>query len=123
VRKEKYQMSGPTNAQLTEQLAESQRRLEEVQATLNQQRDLNKQLASKGEGWLITTPNPLFNDTRFGVKFTDGIAFILRDQEVAAFVVTPMSDGALHRSVSAQYPPPAYPGDARAYVWGHGPDR
>lgn len=52
---------------------------------------------AKGAGWLIETPNPLYDGRTYGVQFFMGQAFITNDQTVHALEIEPMKPSQLER--------------------------
>lgn len=44
-------------------------------------------IQKKEEGWLIWTESPTYQGTTAGIRFTDGLAFVPRDQIAPRFVV------------------------------------
>ena len=108
-------MTNKTKDQLVQELAakrseaeEKDRRLAELEAELEAERTTSHELARRGEGWLIRTPDPGFEGARYGVRFQYGQAFILRDQKVPGFEFEPQEVGGLRRAIANQYPPPYY---------------
>jgi hypothetical protein len=71
------------NKELREQLAKTQQQL--------------KDALKQGEGWLITTDNPLYDGVMFGISFVNGAAFIGVEQHVAFFEIQPESDESIKK--------------------------
>lgn len=71
-------MSGLTKEQL-------EQRVQELEAQ-------NLGLREAQEGWLVTVPNPLFDEQVYGLQFINGQTFIRKNQIVDAFVVAPTKD-------------------------------
>ena len=84
-----------TKAQLEEQLEKLQKELAQRDHIITEQNQKLQDLHAKNEGWLITTPNPLYDGSVWGVTFVRGQAFIRKDQDVAAFHTTPMKESQL----------------------------
>lgn len=73
-------------------IEELERQLAEKQQLLDAQDEKLRKLVAKGEGWLITTQNPLYDGQAFGIQFVSGQAFIRRGQRVEAFEHKPAKD-------------------------------
>ena len=84
-----------TKAQLEERLQKLEQELTERNREVAEYKQKLQDLHSKEEGWLITTPNPLYDGVVHGIVFTRGQAYIRRNQEVGAFNVTPMKESQL----------------------------
>ena len=97
-------MSGPTNAELQAMLKESKAREAEMKEQLDAAMSVNKDITMRGEGWLITSKNPLYDGIRHDVRFINGQAFLLDTAVVPDFVVEPMGQGQLMKFINAQYP-------------------
>lgn len=54
-----------------------------------------KEINAQGAGWLIETPNPLFDGRTMGVQFVQGQAFIPVGMTVRSTVVDPMKESTL----------------------------
>jgi hypothetical protein len=78
------------------------KRVAELEEQVARQQDSIKRLSTKGEGWLITAPNPLFDGQIFGVQFVNGQAFIRKAQVVQHFVFEPLKDTTIAKY---NYPP------------------
>jgi len=104
-------MSDLTKEQLLRKLEEAQSRIQEQDAAIAEKdarlADADtqiKKLHARGEGWLVTAPEPLYDGVTYGVKFLNGMAFIRKDQEVPHFVHPPLKDTALASLVQSQHP-------------------
>ena len=86
-----------TKVQLEEQLEKLQKELAQRDQVIAEQKQKLQDLHAKEEGWLITTPNPLYDGVVYGVTFTRGQAYIRRNQDVPAFHITPMKDTQLEK--------------------------
>lgn len=73
-------------------IEELERQLAEKQQLLDAQDEKLRKLVAKGEGWLVTTQNPLYDGQAYGVQFVSGQAFIRRGQRVEAFDFKPTKD-------------------------------
>lgn len=73
-------------------IEELERQLVEKQQLLDAQDEKLRKLVAKGEGWLVTTQNPLYDGQAFGIQFVNGQAFIRRGQRVEAFEFKPVKD-------------------------------
>lgn len=56
-----------------------------------------KEINAQGAGWLIETPNPLFDGRTMGIQFAQGQAFIPLGMTVRSTVVEPMKDSTLEK--------------------------
>ncbi len=99
---------------LLEEALKQREELEKLRAEIDKQKQANRELAKRGEGWLVTAPNPVFNGKRYGIQFTDGCAFILKDRDVEAFKVEPMGKGEMRRFIQNQYPAKYFSKEDRA---------
>lgn len=90
-------MTVETKEQLEAKLAALQAELAKRDQIITEQSQKLNDLHAKQEGWLITTPNPLYDGVVWGVTFVRGQAFIRKDQEVAAFVTIPMKKSQLEK--------------------------
>jgi DNA repair exonuclease SbcCD ATPase subunit len=77
---------------IEQKLAALQAELAKRDQIITEQNQKLQDLHAKNEGWLITTPNPLYDGVVWGITFVRGQAFIRKDQDVAAFHVTPMKE-------------------------------
>jgi len=86
-----------TKAQLEAKLAALHAELDKRDQIITEQKQMLNDLHAKEEGWLVTTPNPLYDGVVWGITFVRGQAYIRKDQDVAAFHVTPMKDSQLEK--------------------------
>ncbi len=86
-----------TKEQLEAKLAALQAELAKRDQIITEQNQKLNDLHAKNEGWLITTPNPLYDGVVWGITFVRGQAFIRKDQEVGAFVIQPMKESQLEK--------------------------
>lgn len=86
-----------TKAQLEAQLAALQEELAKRDQIITEQKNKLNDLHAKEEGWLVTTPNPLYDGVVHGITFVRGQAYIRKGQEVAAFVIQPMKESQLEK--------------------------
>ena len=86
-----------TKEELLRLLAEKDQEItgqaEEIEALGQEIYELN----AKGAGYLIETPNPLYDGRTIGVQFSHGQAFIPVDMIVRSVVVEPMKDTTLEK--------------------------
>ena len=78
-----------------EQLTPDQQRIRELEELLAKTREQLSTALRQGEGWLVTTDNPVYDGSVFGVSFVNGAAFIGVDQHVPFFDLTPESDATI----------------------------
>ncbi len=103
-----------TNAELKAALEEQEKQNTLLTAALAEREQQNIELVSRGEGWLVQTPDPAFRGVRYGIRITDGQAFILKSGMVLAFEQKPMTKGALVKYINTQFPPNVYSPEERA---------
>ena len=63
-----------------EQIKFLEAQLAEARAKVSAQGSEINKLKEREEGWLIVTPNPVYDSKTAGVQFTDGLAFIQKDR-------------------------------------------
>lgn len=90
-------MTVETKEQLEGKLAELQAELAKRDQIITEQKQKLNDLFAKDEGWLVTTPNPLYDGVVHGITFVRGQAFIRKEQDVSAFHITPMKDTQLEK--------------------------
>jgi DNA repair exonuclease SbcCD ATPase subunit len=95
-------MTVETKEQLEAKLAALQAELDKRDQIITEQKQKLQELFAKDEGWLITTPNPLYDGVVHGITFVRGQAFIRKGQEVGAFVIQPMKDTQLEKYPEAE---------------------
>lgn len=83
-------MAEPTKDELLKKIAELEDQVE-------QQKESMKKLSSKGEGYLITTPNPMYDGQVYGIQFVNGQAFIRKGQRVDMFEHEPLKDSTIQK--------------------------
>jgi len=86
-----------TKEQLLELLAKKDQEIEGQAETIETLHEEITSINAKGAGWLIETPNPLYDARTYGVQFYMGQAFIPITQRVPAFEIEPMKPGQLER--------------------------
>jgi len=86
-----------TKAQLEARLEALQKELEARDQIITEQKNKLNDLHAKEEGWLVTTPNPLYDGVVWGITFVRGQAYIRKAQEVAAFVIQPLKESQLEK--------------------------
>lgn len=87
----------PSNEELWRQLQALKAQLGEKDEVIAQQKAELKALQAREAGWLITTPNPQYDEITYGVQFINGQAFLAVDRKVQYFEVTPLTDGQLSK--------------------------
>lgn len=83
-------MAELTKEQLIEKVAQLEKQVEQRDEAL-------KKLTAKGEGWLITTPNPVYDAQVYGIQFVNGQAFVRKDQVVPFFEFEPMKESSMDK--------------------------
>jgi hypothetical protein len=71
--------------------------VEELKAQSAAQQEMIQKLSAKGEGWLVTTGNPMFDGPVYSIQFVNGQAFIRKGQEVPFFKVEPMKESKMEK--------------------------
>lgn len=61
-------------------LSEARKIIEEQQRLLDKQNDEIVELRAKGEGYLIVSNNPMYDEKTLGVQFSQGMAFIQKSR-------------------------------------------
>lgn len=84
-----------TKAELEAKLAEAQALIESQKVEIEKQTNKIKEISARGAGWLVTTPNPMYDGITLGIQFTRGQAFVRVDQSVPACRLEPMKDGTI----------------------------
>ena len=77
-----------TKSSKEETFSELKRKIKELEDEVEVKDKVIDKFKERDSGWLITTPNPLYNGTTAGVLFTNGVAFIPKDAIIERYVVT-----------------------------------
>lgn len=51
-----------------------------------------KEARNEADGWLVTTPSPVYNGTTMGIRFINGAAFIRRNSDFPQMAIKPTKD-------------------------------
>lgn len=80
--------------------------LEQELVKLKQERDAAvaavQAIQADGEGWLVTTSNPLYEGLTLGVQFARGQAFVKRGRSFPSFEIKPMKESNLTKYSEAE---------------------
>lgn len=76
--------------ELSAKLESLEKKLAEKDQAIQVQAAEIKELKAQEEGWLVTTPNTVYDGDTLGVKFHNGQAFISAKHEFPAFQLEPM---------------------------------
>lgn len=87
-----------TNAQLQKKLDEANALIEKQKVELEVKTEKLQELSAAGEGWLVSTPSPLYDGVTLGIQFVRGQAFVRKSQKVSAFETKPMKKSAIEKS-------------------------
>lgn len=90
-------MAEPTKEELSLRVKALETLLGEKEELIVQQQQALQKLSAKGEGWLITAPNPLFDGQVYGIQFVNGQAFIRKAQRVAHFEHEPLKETTIEK--------------------------
>lgn len=93
-------MSTETEAKATEKeatLAELRKKVAELEQQVNAKTEEIDKLKEKEEGWLVWTPNPVYDGLTAGITFTDGMAFVAKGRVIPRFVVEMPGDEQLEK--------------------------
>lgn len=91
-----------TKEQLLELLAQKDEEISGQQEIIDTLETEITSINAKGSGWLIETPNPLYDARTYGIQFFMGQAFISVGQSVPAFEIEPMKKSQLDRYSEAE---------------------
>lgn len=78
--------------QLQEALEDAQRQNSEKDVELQEVKQEVQQLKTEGSGWLITTPNVMYDGVTLGVQFSNGTAFVPDSRVFPSHVAKPLKD-------------------------------
>jgi len=73
-------MTDEIKASKEETLAELKRKIKELEKEVSVKDEKIEKMEKREEGYLVWTPNPVYDGTTAGVTFTDGMAFIRKDR-------------------------------------------
>lgn len=86
-----------TKEDLLKILEQKDQELNEQTVTIERLSEEVKEFNAKGAGWLVETPNPLYDGKTGGIQFVMGQAFIHQGQTLPQFEIEPMKDGQLEK--------------------------
>jgi len=84
-----------TQEELIALLEEEQQKNEGLTKRLKEKDELVAQSFSGDKGWLVQAPQPDYDGYLYGVRFTQGQAFIIDGQKIEAFEFKPSKEGTL----------------------------
>lgn len=83
--------------ELKEQLQKALAALEEVSKKNTALESENKALRAESDGWLVTTPSPMYDGITLGVQFHNGAAFIRKNAEFVQMKRKPAKASSLEK--------------------------